>query len=98
MLQLLEDLSNVTKHYVDFVRCEDVDSANAVKCMEQQWSTLVQPGRKVKVKVKEKVVSAVIETLHFISKLSFDCRYFYVTAKADIRLSGCSSPREYQLS
>ena len=98
VLQLPEDLSNVNQHYVNFVRCEDVHSANTVKkCMEQQWSTLVQPGRKVKVKVKEEVVSAVVEKLHFISKLSFDCRYFYATAKADIILSGCCSPREYQL-
>ena len=43
VLQLPEDLITVTKHYVDFVRREDVDSVNAVKkCMEQQWSTLVQ--------------------------------------------------------
>ena len=95
VLQLPEDLSNVNQHYVNFVRCEDVHSANTVKCMEQQWSSLVQPGRKVKVKVKEEVVSAVVEKLHFISKLSFDCRYFYATAKADIILSGCCSPREY---
>ena len=59
--------------------------------------TLVQPGRKVKVKIKEVVVSAGVEKSHFISKLSFDCRYFYATVKADIRLSGYSSPREYQL-
>ena len=35
---------------------------NAVKkCMEQQWSTVVKPGRaKVKVKVKEELASAVV--------------------------------------
>ena len=41
VLKLPETLS-VTKHHVEFVRCEDVDTANAVKkCMEQQWSTEV---------------------------------------------------------
>ena len=56
--------------------------------MEQQWSTLVKPGRAVKVKVKEELVSAVVENVYFISKLSFDCLYFYNTAKADVRLTG----------
>ena len=61
VLKLPETLS-VTKHHVDFVRCEDVDTANAVKkCMEQQWSILVKPGRAVKVKVKEELVPAVVE-------------------------------------
>ena len=97
VLKLPETLS-VTKHHVDFVRCEDVDTANAVKkCMEQQWSTLVKPGRAVKVKVKEELVSAVIENVYFISKLSFDCLYFYATAKADVRMTGSNSSREYQL-
>ena len=57
--------------------------------------TLVKPGRAVKVKVKEELVSAVVE--NFISKLSFDCLYFYPTAKADVRLTGSNSSREYQL-
>ena len=65
--------------------------------MEQQWSTLVKPGRAVKVKVKEELVSAVIENVYFISKLSFDCLYFYATAKADVRMTGSNSSREYQL-
>ena len=54
---------SVTKHHVDFVKCDDVDTANAVKkCMEQQWSTLVKPGRVVKVKVKDELVPAVVKT------------------------------------
>ena len=81
----------IMKHYVVYYSMIDTDKYNCVQSM------LVHPGRKVKVKVKEEVVSAVVEKLHFISKLSFDCRYFYATAKADIRLSGCCSPREYQL-
>ena len=66
----LPDTPSVTKHHVDFVRCEDVDTANAVKkWIEQQWSTLVKPGRAVKVKVKEELVSAVVET--YISYQSY---------------------------
>lgn len=97
VLKLPETLS-VTKHHVDFVKCDDVDTANAVKkCMEQQWSTLVKPGSVVKVKVKDELVPAVVENSYFISKLSFDCLYFFATAKADVRLTGSNSSREYQL-
>ena len=47
----------------------------------------MKPGRAVKVKVKEELVSAVVENVYFISKLSFDCLYFYATAKAEVRLT-----------
>ncbi len=93
------DIPNITKHYVDFVRCEDAVTVDTVKkCMEQQWSALVTPrGWKVKVKVKEEEVSAIVEKSFFIiCKLSFDCRYFNATAKAVVRLSDSSSPRECQ--
>ncbi len=84
----------ILKQYVDFVKYEDVDTANIVKkCMEDQWSTLAKPGQ-IKVKVKE-LTSAVLEQAFFISKLSFDCRYFYAMAKANVRLSGGSLPTEY---
>lgn len=65
--------------------------------MEQQWSTLVKPGSVVKVKVKDELVPAVVENSYFISKLSLDCLYFFATAKADVRLTGSNSSREYQL-
>ena len=45
------------------------------------------PGQKVKVKIKDQLVSAVVEKCHFISKLSFDCLYYFATAKADLRLT-----------
>ena len=60
-----------------------------------QWSNLVKPGQKVKVKLKDELVAAVVESSHFISKLSFDCLYFSATTKVDIKL-GSSSVREFQ--
>ena len=33
---------------------------------------------------------------HFISKLSFDCCYFFATAKAEVKVSGSDSTRMYQ--
>ena len=88
VLKFPDSLTGVTKHHEDFVRCEEADVADTVKgLMQQQWTSLVMPGQKVKVKIKDKLVSAVIENCHFISKLSFDSLYFYATAKVDLRLS-----------
>ena len=42
--------------------------------MQIQWSNLVKPGQKVK--VKDELVAAVVESSHFISKLSFDVYTF----------------------
>ena len=58
---------------------------------------LVRPGCKVKVKFKDEIVTAVIVKVHFISKLSYDCHYFFATAKADVNLPDVSSTREFQL-
>ncbi len=97
MLNLPEDLPKVTKHHVDFVKCEDVDTVNIVKkCMEDQWSPLVKPGQKVKVKIKDELTSVVVEQVFFISKLSFDCRYFYATAQVNVSLPGSSLHTECQ--
>ena len=97
VLHLPGDLPGVTKHHADFVKCDDSDTANRVRdCMQIQWSNLVNPGQKIKVKLKNEVVAAVVESSHFISKLSFDCLYFYATAKVDIRLPGSSSVKEFQ--
>ena len=63
--------------------------------MEQQWSTLVKAGRVSE--SKRRPVSAVVENVYFISKLSFDCLYCYAAAKAEVRLTGSNSFREYQL-
>ena len=51
---------------------------------------------KVKVKFKDEIVTAVIVKAHFISKLSYDCHYFFATAKVDVNLPD-SSIREFQL-
>ncbi len=62
------------QHHVDFVRCDNIDTANSAKnCMQQQWSDLVSPGCKVKVKLKGEIVVAIVEKPYFISKLYFDC-------------------------
>ncbi len=42
-----------------------------------------------------RVVSAVIGKVLFISKLTFDYRYIYAIAKADVRLPGSSLPGEF---
>ena len=54
--------------------------------IQRQWASLVMPGQKVKVRMKDKLVSAVVEKCHYISKLSFDCLYYYATAKVEVRL------------
>ncbi len=40
----------------------------------------------MKVKVKDDTISAEVEKCYFVSKLSFDCLYYYATAKADVRV------------
>ena len=81
---------------MDFIRCDDIDTAIAAKeLMQQQWSELVKPGCRVKVKIMDKFVDAV-ERTHFISKLFFDCCYFFATAKAEVKVSGSDSTRMYQ--
>ena len=60
-------LPGVTKHHADFVKCDDSDTANRVRdCMQIQWSTFVKPGQKIKIKLKNEVVAAVVESSHFI--------------------------------
>ena len=96
-LVLPASLQGVTQHHVDFIRCDDFDSANTAKeLMQQQWSELVKPGCRVKVKIMDKFVDAVVERTHFISKLSFDCCYFFATAKAEVKVSSSDSSRMYQ--
>ena len=70
-LHLADDLPLVTKYCVDYYRFGDINTANSLKkCMEQQLSKLLKPGRKVNVKVKEELVPAVIERFVFISASS----------------------------
>ena len=49
-----------------------------------------------KVKVKDKLASAVVENCYYISKVSFDSLYCYATAKADVRLPDSRLIRELQ--
>ncbi len=65
--------------------------------MQQQWNELVSPGCKVKAKLKDEIVAGIVVKSQFISKLSFDCRYFYATAKVDVNLPESNLTREYQL-
>ena len=84
------DFPSVTEHDVDFVRCDTIDTANAVRdSMKQQWSNLVSPGCTVKVKVK---ASTVVENCYY---MSFDSLH-YATAKADVRLPDSRLIRELQ--
>ena len=69
-LVLPTSLQGVTQHHVDFIRCDDIDTANTAKeLMQQQWSELVKPGCRVKVTIMDKFVDAVVERTHYISKL-----------------------------
>ena len=38
-----------------------------------QWSNLVMPGQKVKVKLNNELLSVEVVECHFTSKLSYDC-------------------------
>jgi len=96
-LILRVSLQGITQHHVDFLKCDDIDTASTAKeLMQQQWSELVKPGCRVKVKIMDEFVDAVVERTHFISKLSFDCCYFFTTAKAEEKVSGSDSSRMYQ--
>ena len=98
-LALPDSLAGVTKHYADFVRCDEADTATHVKdLMQMQWESIVVPGSKVKVRFKEKVVPAVVVKCNYISKLSFDCLYYYATAKASVQfeVTDYHLCREYQ--
>jgi len=95
VLHLPSDFPSVTEHHADFVKCDTIDTANAVRdCMKQQWSNLVSPGCTVKVKVKDKLASAAVKNCYYISKVSFDSLYCYATAKAEVRLPDSRLIRE----
>ena len=97
VLQLPKNLTDITQHYVDFVRCEQHDTAlKAKECMQQQWSDIIRPRRKVKVKIKGKLTSAVVEKSHYIAKLFSNCMYFHATAKVGVTLPGSTETRKCQ--
>jgi len=51
-LVLPVSLQGVTQHHVDFIKCDDIVTASTAKeLMQQQWSELVKPGCRVKVKL-----------------------------------------------
>lgn len=96
-LRLPGHVKDVTVHHPDFVRCEDSETAEELKeAMKNQWCDLVYPGRKVKVRVKDELVDGEVETCHYISKLSFDCLYFYATAKVDVRVLYLGITKDFQ--
>ena len=67
-----------------------MEAADAVK-----EAMKLMPGKEVKVKLTgcKEPSSAVVVECYYTSKLSFDCLYYYATAKADVRLHGS---REFQ--
>ena len=95
-ITLPEAIRNVTKYHADYFRCDDGESANIVSSsMERQWSDVIMIGQKVKVKMKNEFVSAVVEKTIFVSKLASNSAYFYATAKVIVRLPDGSTP-EFQ--
>ena len=52
VLQIPNSVTGVTKHFEDFVKCDSMKVADAVKeAMKLQWSSLIMPGKEVKVKL-----------------------------------------------
>ena len=97
VLQLPKDIPDVTQHYIDFVRCEQYVTAMKVKeCMQQQWSHIIVPGQKVKVKIEGVLTSGVVKKSHYIAKLSSNSTYFYAAAKVDISFPGSTVNSEFQ--
>ncbi len=87
----------MAKRFEDFVMCENMEDASAIEeLMRLQWSNLVAPGMKVKVKLNNEVVSAVIVECNYTSKVYFDCLYCFATAKANVKLSDSNCIREIQ--
>ena len=97
MFLLLEkkyrNVHGVIKHHEDFVKCDELAAAEMVKeCMKSQWSPRVKPGLRVKIKANNELHSAIVEECSYVSKLSYDCYYYYTTAKANVRIIDGSAP------
>ena len=75
---LPESLSNVvTKYHAGYFRCEDGESASAVRsCMEREWSDVVKTGQKVKMKFKDDFSSVTVVGVLFVSKQAANSTYF----------------------
>ena len=84
-LKLPSDLPSVTQHYVNFVRCDDIGTANKVKdCMQQQWNELVHPGCKVKVKFKDEIAGMKITAGHRPKSVHIARLAVHFTLRSDI--------------
>ena len=71
--------SSLTKVHEDFVKCEELSDSDAVRDeMKKQWSSIIFPGVKVKIKPNNDVVPAVVVECNYFSKLSFDYNYYYI--------------------
>ena len=94
-----EGLPGITQNYVDFVQCEDPETADIVKdCMQQQWSELVSPGTKCQVKFKGIMVAAIVQDSRYISNPMRDGNTFYATTKVCVKLPDYNSiSKEYQI-
>ena len=85
----------VTKIYEDFVKCDIAWVSDRVRDeMRQQWSSSLFPI--LKIKDCNETVSAIVLECNYISKLSADCLYYYVTAKASIKILESNSVKEVQ--
>ena len=93
LLHIPEDVHGVIKHHEDFVKCDELAAAEMVKeCMKSQWSDRVKPGLRVKIKANNELHSGIVEECSYVSKLSYDCYYYYTTAKANVRIFDGSAP------
>ena len=46
--------------------------------------------------MKDELVDGEVKTCHYIAKLSFDCLYFYATAKVDVRVLYLGITKDFQ--
>ena len=82
----------VTKYHADYFRCEDGESASAVRsCMVHVWSDVVKSGQKVKIKFKDDFTSGTVDRVLFVSKQAANSTYFYATVKVIVNLSNNST-------
>ena len=77
--------SSLTKVHEDFIKCDELSAVRDE--MKKQWSSVIFPGVKVKIKHNNDVVPAVVVECNYFSRSSFDCNYYYATAKATVKLS-----------
>ena len=82
--------SSLTKVHEDFVKCEELSDSDAVRDeMKKQWSSIIFPGVKVKIKHNNDVVPAVVVECNYTFQ---SCRLTVtITMRLPRLLSSCQS-------